>query len=354
MHYLRDPVTAYVAEIHNSVSALAFSAGFIILPNLHIHDYVARLQKGAHPMQLALLLLEARILPLIIRENGNAFLRIERQLHSYAATGTSADSVSDGVEIGFVGKCRTHRMIDAVRSRVFRRLLDCFTHYPQTLLPRYERSGIILNAVRFQIIGIGRLDDSLPANLRIVPVDGDRISARSVHRHRSQQGDNQASPQKTHCIFFHLPKPFVFQIRLLYHSLQIAALHLVSTHACVYPKIFPTGRGGVPTAHVSPPNTGGQRPRCPCLTAQHGRGNVLVAHVSPPNREGQRPRCPQAHYLNPIPKPQKIPKIKLFSHVFSQPHIPLLISHYSYLITYIPKYRNRISTLLAASPLFLH
>ena len=223
MHYLRDSVSADVAEIYDGVSTLAFPAGFFVLPDLHIDNHIARLQKRAHALQLGLLFLEAGIIPSVIREHGNALLRNKRQMHGYAARRASANFVSDGVKIGFVGECRAHRMVNAVRSCVLRRLLYSLPCYAQTFLSRYERGRIILNAVRFQIICEGRLDDSLPANLRIVPVDGDRISARSVHRHRSQQGDNQASPQKTHCIFFHLPKPFVFQIRLLYHSLQIAA-----------------------------------------------------------------------------------------------------------------------------------
>ena len=79
-------------------------------------------------------------------------------------------------------------------------------------------------------------------------------------------------------------------------------------------------------------------------------------------REGQRPRCPQPQPANPNhitlgrgsvpaarnPQPEtaQTPKRTVF---FSLPPYP--ITHYSSLITHIPKYRNQISTLLAASPL---
>jgi len=117
MHYLRDPVTAYVAEIHDSVSALAFSAGLFVLPDLHIDDHVAWLQKGAHAVQLGLLFLEAGVFPSVILDHvlasGKNVKVLVLDTEVYSNTGGQA---SKSTPIGAIAKFAASGKVQAKKN----------------------------------------------------------------------------------------------------------------------------------------------------------------------------------------------------------------------------------------------
>ena len=89
----------------------------------------------------------------------------------------------------------------------------------------------------------------------------------------------------------------------LYHNSLLFSKPPLDAFQCAFtPKYSQPGGAASPLPMYHRPTREGQRPRCPCLAAQHGRGSVPVAHVSPPNAGGAASPLPASALPQPHPK----------------------------------------------------
>ncbi len=185
MHDLVVPVARDVAHVHERVAA-AFQHGasfcFLLLER-RVDDDVPRFEEVAHPHHLLHVLGAVAVAPLVVLEH-DRLLRAGRQGHRVAGVGRAAEPIAEGVPVRLVRKRRADGVIGLVRRRVLGPALLRAARAHHANAMQHQRRRVVLDAVGLQVVGVRRLEDGLPPDGAVGPVDVLRgRGARKRRRH---------------------------------------------------------------------------------------------------------------------------------------------------------------------------